>query len=97
MDPAYMIVTSASGVFNGRPFRNARDITIFDAFASLMVPWKMPKLSTHLIETAFPIQFSLILFNSSFFWLWLNFFICAADTTLTTVNLLSQFSFVFIY
>lgn len=57
----YMIVTSASGVFNGRPLRNARDITIFDAFASLMVPWKMPKSSTHLIETAFPIQFSLIL------------------------------------
>lgn len=56
----YRIVTSASGVFNGSPLRNARDITIFEEFASLIVPWKIPKSSTHLIETAFPIQFSLM-------------------------------------
>lgn len=61
----YIIVTSASGVFNGRPLRNARDITIFDAFASLIVPWKMPISSMHLIETDFPTQFSLIFFGNA--------------------------------
>lgn len=57
---SYIIVTSASGIFNGSPLRNARDITIFDAFASLMVPWKIH--SCNLIETALPIQFSLMIF-----------------------------------
>lgn len=60
---AYIIVTSASGVLSGRPLRNARDITILVAFASLIVPWKMPKSSMHLIETALPTQFSLIFVN----------------------------------
>lgn len=64
IDLAYIIVTSASGVFKGRPLRNARDITILDAFASLIVPWKIPKSSIHFIETAFPTQFSLIFLQS---------------------------------
>lgn len=54
----YLMVTSASGVFNGSPFRNACDITILDEFASFIVPWKMPNSSMHLIDTALPIQFS---------------------------------------
>lgn len=56
--PTHLMVTSASGVFSGSPFRNACDITILDEFASLIVPWKMPNSSMHLIDTALPIQFS---------------------------------------